>query len=186
MDLQLIFVVEANSKCKSDWFYIKDTIDRFYVYDQAHVRLTPVYMDGKGKYQKKEREISSLIKQYTNASKNNATRKSVVIYCFDCDNYDTKYEDRIFLDTAKKYCDSHGYEFVWFYEDIECVYLGRRVDKGQKKKEAESFRCRKGIENITIKKLLNVAYKANSSNLMVVLDKYLINHSMKGKMDSHT
>ena len=50
MGLQLIFVVETNKKCKSDWIYIKDTIDRFYQYDQAQVKFSPVYMDGKGKY----------------------------------------------------------------------------------------------------------------------------------------
>ena len=31
MGLQLIFVVETNKKCKSDWIYIKETIDRFFV-----------------------------------------------------------------------------------------------------------------------------------------------------------
>lgn len=30
MSLQLIFVVETNRKCKSDWIYIKETIDCFY------------------------------------------------------------------------------------------------------------------------------------------------------------
>lgn len=29
MSLQLIFVVETNKTCKSDWIYIKDTIDYF-------------------------------------------------------------------------------------------------------------------------------------------------------------
>ena len=36
MGLQLIFVVEANKKSKTDWIYIKETIDRFYKYDVAH------------------------------------------------------------------------------------------------------------------------------------------------------
>ena len=61
MGLQLIFVVETNKKCKSDWIYIKDTIDRFFQYNQAQVKLTPVYMDGKGNYKNKEKEISCLI-----------------------------------------------------------------------------------------------------------------------------
>lgn len=30
MSIQLIFVVEANKKSKSDWMYISDTIKRFY------------------------------------------------------------------------------------------------------------------------------------------------------------
>ena len=29
MSLQLIFFVETNKTCKSDWIYIKDTIDYF-------------------------------------------------------------------------------------------------------------------------------------------------------------
>lgn len=31
MGLQLIFCVETNKKCKSDYIYIKSTIDRFKV-----------------------------------------------------------------------------------------------------------------------------------------------------------
>ena len=50
MSLQLIFVVETNKTCKSDWIYIKDTIDYFFEYDRTAIKLTPVYMDGKGKY----------------------------------------------------------------------------------------------------------------------------------------
>lgn len=64
MGMQLIFVVETNKKCKSDWIYIKDTIEHFYQYDRAQVKFTPVYMDGKGKYKNKETEINSLISQY--------------------------------------------------------------------------------------------------------------------------
>ena len=60
MGLQLIFVVETNKKCKSDWIYIKDTIDRFFQYNQAQVKLTPVYMDGKGNYKNKETKMSNI------------------------------------------------------------------------------------------------------------------------------
>ena len=89
MGLQLIFVVETNKKCKSDWIYIKNTIDRFYKYDKAHIRLSPVYMDGKTNYLYKEKEVKNLIKQYKATASNNETK---VIYCFDCDEYDTKPE----------------------------------------------------------------------------------------------
>ena len=30
MGIQLIFVVETNKACNSDWIYIKDTIEYFY------------------------------------------------------------------------------------------------------------------------------------------------------------
>lgn len=64
MGVQLIFVVEANKSCKSDWIYIKSTIDYFYEYNRTGLKLSPVYMDGKGKYKQKEKEVKSLISQY--------------------------------------------------------------------------------------------------------------------------
>lgn len=172
-DLQMIFVVESNSTCKSDWIYIKDTIEQFYQYDRAHVKLSVIYMDGKGKYSNKEKVIASQIKTYQNAVKNGASRRSIVIYCFDCDEYDTNQEDLVFLDKAEQYCAHHAYDFVWFCKDVEQVYLGKRVDKGKKKKEAEAFRCRRIIESISENRLSVAKYRIGSSNIMKVLDKYL-------------
>ena len=56
MGLQLIFVVETNSKSKSDWIYIKDTVERFYQYDQYHVKFTPVYME-RGNIKEKRKKL---------------------------------------------------------------------------------------------------------------------------------
>ena len=164
-DIQIIFVVESNSTCKSDWIYIKDTIEQFYQYDRAHVKLSVIYMDGKGKYSNKEKAIASQIKTYQNAVKNGASRRSVVIYCFDCDEYDTNQEEQ--------YCAYHDYDFVWFCKDVEQVYLGKKVDKGKKKKEAEAFRCRRIIESISANQLSAEKYRIGTSNIMKVLDKYL-------------
>lgn len=80
MGVQLIFVVEANKSCKSDWIYIKSTIDYFYEYNRTGLKLSPVYMDGKGKYKQKEKEVKSLISQYSKASKGN---KSKVRFIYD-------------------------------------------------------------------------------------------------------
>lgn len=170
MGLQLIFVVETNKRCKSDWIYIKDTIDRFYQYDQANVKFSPVYMDGKGKYRKKKREISSLTSQYASTSNKN---QSKVLYCFDCDDYDIKQEDSEFLKSAQQYCKDQGYDFIWFCRDIECVYLGRKIDDGKKQKEAAIFKKKKMINNIDETTLLSVSYRENTSNIMNMLDKYL-------------
>ena len=134
MGLQLIFVVETDNKCKSDWIYIKDTIEYFYEYDRTDIKLSPVYMNGKGRYKNKEKEIQGLISQYRNKS-----NISKVLYCFDCDDYDKKPEDSNFLETAKKYCDYKGYEFVWFCKDIEHVYIGNQIDDSKKKKTAADF-----------------------------------------------
>lgn len=169
MGVQFIFVVETNKKCKSDWIYIKDTIDYFYKYERTQVKFSPVYMDGRGKYRKKEKEIKNLISQYQSTSKNNQSR---VIYCFDCDNYDTKQEDLEFLNIVRKYCVDNGYDFVWFCKDVEQVYIGKKVDDSQKGKEAAMFKAKKMITKVDAKKLLMKKYRLNTSNLMTVLEQY--------------
>ena len=78
MGLQLIFVVETNKKCNSDWIYIKDTIEHFYSYERTQIKFSVVYMEGKWKYDKKEKQINNLISQYKATSENN---RSKVIFC---------------------------------------------------------------------------------------------------------
>ena len=39
MGVQLIFVVETNKKCNSDWIYIKETIEHFYLYDRIKSQI---------------------------------------------------------------------------------------------------------------------------------------------------
>ncbi len=169
MGVQLIFVVETNKKCKSDWIYIKDTIDHFFEYDHAHVKLSPVYMDGKGRYIKAEKEVKKLISQYNNSAKG---RKTEAIYCFDCDEYDTKPEDEVFMKNTKKFCADRGYHYVWFCKDIERVFLGNKVPDAEKKKAAEIFKAKKKINDVTEHKLLCKDYKMNSSNILTVLDTF--------------
>lgn len=170
MGLQLIFVVETDLKCKSDWIYIKDTIEQFYQYNRTQVKFTPVYMAGKGKYIKKEKEISKLTSQYSAASKTNQSR---VIYCFDCDDYDSKPEDSKFLESARRYCNDRKADFVWFCKDIEQVYLGKRIDKSKKKNEAAHFKAQKGILHIRAEQLIHTKYKPGASNIMEILNQYL-------------
>lgn len=170
MGLQLIFVVETNKKCKSDWIYIKNTIDRFYKYDKAHIRLSPVYMDGKTNYLYKEKEVKNLIKQYKATASNNETK---VIYCFDCDEYDTKPEDLEFIKKTQKFCKNNRYEQVWFCKDIERVYLGKKVSDSQKKKEAEKFMAKKLIDGVPENNLISEKYGENLSNILKILDKYI-------------
>ena len=63
MGLQLIFAVETNKTCKSDWIYIKDTIDRFYKCSANRLKLSTIYMNGKTNYRIKEKEVQYMIKQ---------------------------------------------------------------------------------------------------------------------------
>ena len=75
------------------------------------------------------------------------------------------------MEKAKKYCDDHEAEFVWFCKDVEQVYIGKRVDDSQKKKEAASFKARKLIGKVDPKRLLENDYHICSSNIMSVLDR---------------
>lgn len=172
MGLQLIFAVETNKKCKSDWVYIKETIGKFYEYSQSQIKLSVVYMDGKGKYKNKsvQREIDKFIKQYNVTSKMN---QSKVIYCFDCDDYDVNQEDAEFIKNVEQYCRMEEADFVWFCKDVERVYLGEKIKDNQKQKKAVVFKTKKLINNINIKNLLVESYQSNTSNIMKILDKYL-------------
>ncbi|MCI7493142.1 MAG: hypothetical protein MSA91_10235 [Lachnobacterium sp.] len=170
MGMQLIIVVETNKKCNSDWIYIKDTIEHFYSIDNARTKLTPIYMDGKGKYRKKQREVEEYIKKYSKAADEN---ESHVIYCFDCDNYDINNEDSSFLDEVSRYCQDNDYNLVWFCKDIESVYLKKKVDAVDKKKTAANFKANRMIDNISINSLNSQKYKVGTSNIVDVLDRYL-------------
>ncbi|MGI5947625.1 MAG: hypothetical protein ACOX8K_09490 [Lachnospiraceae bacterium] len=63
MGVQLIFAVETNKNCNSDWIYIKDTIEHFYLYERTQVKLSVVYLDGKGNYNTKKKEIAAAFKE---------------------------------------------------------------------------------------------------------------------------
>ena len=170
MSLQLIFVVETNKTCKSDWIYIKDTIDYFFEYDRTAIKLTPVYMDGKGKYKNKEKEISKNIAAYKAGGKGRQTK---VIYCFDCDDYNTKQEDAFFLEKVRQYCAEQKYDFVWFCKDIERVYTGKKVNAVDKKKKSEEFKKKKQISEVKVDKLSAEEYQENTSNILRILEQYL-------------
>lgn len=170
MGVQIIFVVETNKNCKSDWMYIKDTINRFYDYDKAHVKLSTVYMGGRTKYERKEAEVKALINKYSKAAHNN---KSIVIYCFDCDEYDKNYDDQCFLESVQQFCEKHDYKCVWFCKDIERVYLGRKVSDKQKQQEAKAFKSKKLINDIDLDRLSETHYRDNTSNILTILDKFV-------------
>ncbi|MBQ0065071.1 MAG: hypothetical protein KBT48_04855 [Firmicutes bacterium] len=81
MGAQFIFVVEADEKCKSDWNYIKATIERFYTYDPAHVKLKPVYMAGKNNYRNKKKEVNTLMRKYKGNTEKNQSIQWIQEIC---------------------------------------------------------------------------------------------------------
>lgn len=172
MGLQLIICVETNKKTNSDYIYIKSVIERFFEIGNSNYKLSPVYMDGKGKYASNGvlKTISSLQKQYKAASKRNS---SIVIYCFDTDDYDCNREDAVFLEKARVFCDRADYKFVWFCKDVEQVFLGKRISDNKKKREAERFLAQNRIEHIRVDSLQSKAFQIGRSNLCDVLELFL-------------
>lgn len=171
MGLQLIFCVETNKKCKSDYIYINDTIEKFFAFDRAMIKLSFVFMDGKYKYANKSviKEINKLIKDFSVSNRKN---ESSVIYCFDCDDYDINQRDNDFLKVAESYCSENNYKFVWFCKDIERVFIGEKVSDKDKKKKAVQFRERKGVKLIKAESLCANKYGSNRSNILNVLSSF--------------
>ena len=66
MAQQLIFVLETNRKCNSDWLYIKEAIEHFYSIE--NVKLSPVYLDGKTKYTRKEKQFETWLPDFKKPS----------------------------------------------------------------------------------------------------------------------
>ncbi len=173
MGLQFIFVVEADKNSKTDFMYIDSAMRHFYPIGTSIYKISPVYMGGKGNYDSKTtiKDISKKQKEYSATSDKN---KSVVLYCFDCDKYDTDFQDQKFLETVENYCQINGYKFIWFCRDIEHVFLGKRISSGQKVDEANRFLKKSLIDSVDRNKLSATKYRDRYSNFCNVLDSYFV------------
>lgn len=167
MNLQLVLCVEANRKAKTDNIYIKQTISRFYNIGN-NVRLTFINMGGKSNF--KAPDVKRQVKQYCQDYKIGAT---VVLYCIDLDNYETDAEQVSLNKGVTEFAQRNNHEIIWFCRDIEEVYLGRRVDKSEKTKLALEFARKGNIQFVEADKLEHGKESKGTSNILVVLDKYL-------------
>lgn len=160
--MQLIFVVETSKESQSDYVYVSETIEKYY-HILGH-KLTPIFMSGKGNYNKKEDEIRKCVSKYKG--------DSVIFICYDIDNPNKptySLNQDIF-----NYAKDKGYELIWFYEDVELVYWKKEVSKSEKTKYSKKFLSQNKIDGI-LEKDLNQSKisQKNSSNILSVLDKYL-------------
>ena len=167
MAIQMIFCLETNKRANTDYIYIRETIDYLYQTNNQ-IKISPVYMCTKTKYKSKDvlREIEKKVKAFT-------IGQSKVFYCIDTDEYEISAEHENALQDIRKFCDEKGFEFIWFCHDVEEVFLGRKVHDSQKVQEAGAFRKRNGINEVSLKKLSEKAYRLCTSNIICVLDKYL-------------
>ena len=162
--MQLIFIVEANNDSQSDYLYISETVKKYY--NVLGHKLTPVYLEGKGNYNKKKKkeEINKNIAKYDGPTH--------VFMCYDIDNQNKPTYSLNPL--IEKYAEDNGYELIWFYEDIEQVYLGESVSNNVKTLKAKQFVAHKLIDGVQIISLNQTTKsRKKSSNILLILDKYL-------------
>ncbi len=164
MAFQIVLVVEADEVSKTDFIYINSVLNELYsIRERTDIKISPVYMRGKGNYKK----AATQIKKHQNAYKK--IGNTHVIYCFDTDKFESNPEDGRVLREEEKYCLNNGYDFVWFCHDIEEVFLGKSVSKSEKKDKSRQYIVRHGIEKVKINNLKSEVKVKGKSNLLVVL-----------------
>lgn len=167
MAVQIILCMETNKRAATDYVYIKDTINRFYALS-SKFRISPVYMNGKSKYNSKDikKSIQTLIKDFTIGI-------TKVVYCIDTDLFESESDHAREFKEISEYCVKNGFELIWFCHDVEEVYIGRKVSDKQKITEANDFRKKNKVESVQEEKLLCEQKKKSTSNILCVLDRYL-------------
>ncbi|MDD3348766.1 MAG: hypothetical protein RBR48_06230 [Bacilli bacterium] len=172
--MQIIIVCECKSKSKSDYHYIKATIDKNYDLRGKNIKLSPIYLEGKGDWNKKERRINYYRCKYK------STGETKVVFCLDYDDPKKTKNNIAKNKEIEKYCRQKDYELVWFNGNIEQVFLGRDIKKSEKVKEAEKFLSSRQIETLDMNKLSinKITLETKGSNLFVILNK-LIGHTKR-------
>ena len=169
MAMQIILVMEASERSRSDYIYISSILDLWYDFRlRSDIKITRIFMDGKGNFNKKKivNKIDRAIKEYKNGD-------SHVVYCFDTDKYDSNPDDLKVLQEEQKYCDENGYDFVWFCHDIEEVFLGASVSKSEKTDKAKEYIVNNGTDKLDKDDFKAETISKKRSNLIRVLEKYL-------------
>lgn len=109
MSRQILLCVETNSKARTDYQYINETIHRFYVNDPK-ISYKPIFLESKSMYAspKKQKEIGKYIKVYP--------EDTTVIYFIDLDDYDTNYETKKLFEDIKNIVKRMHMNWYFFAE----------------------------------------------------------------------
>lgn len=95
----------------------------------------------------------------------------------DTDFYELNQEHKRDFEEIFEYCKNNGDELIWFCHDVEEVFIGKKVSDTDKVKTAREFNKNNKISMINVNKLQQSERKAYTSNMIVVLDKYLMRKS---------
>ncbi|MBQ8141536.1 MAG: hypothetical protein IJ194_00040 [Bacilli bacterium] len=164
--MQLILVMECNSIAKTDYMYIKAFLDHFY--PDRTVKLSPIFLGGKAKYDKVEKKIEEQKKKY-HAGHNQKEKTNV---CFFLDTDFGKDGDRL-NSIIEKFCKEKQYYLVWFHRDVEEVFLQRQVSSEEKVKCSKAFLRKPSFNEKDLKKRVKIDFTNppfGISNIKKVMD----------------
>lgn len=167
MSKQFLFCVETTKQANTDYQYIRETILTHYIDSRENV-IRSVYMESKSRYNSKSvlKEIDRKTKAFPG--------ETHVIYFIDTDDYDISPEVQKDLTQIRSFCNSNGYDFVFFCKDVEDVFYGKRVPSTQKVRAVEQFKRNRMINTVDPVRLQCENYQAHHSNILNILDKYWI------------
>lgn len=164
--MQIIIVLETNSKDGSDSYYVKAILDRFYQV-RGGAKISYVYLNGKGNYDKINKKTKILINKYQGESK--------VLFFVDVDCPNINYDQKIMNKEIEKYCNNINCELVWFKRNIEEVLTGYLIND-DKCNRARNYLKNNEIDNLKEGCLSKIDYLNllnKESNVLTILDKYL-------------
>ncbi len=171
-----IFIVESDNKSKSDYLYISKYLHHFFNVGKQDV-IRPVFLGGKGNYRKrsKESEIKGFVEKFKSYKRDDD--RIVVFCCIDIDDISrtgSAHENRVYAKTIHDYCCDKNWEFVWFHETIEEVFVGKRVSDKDKYRTARSFAVERldSLKDCSFKHESYSGCVSGTSNLDIVLGKY--------------
>lgn len=123
MAIQMIFCLETNKRAGTDYIYIKEILN--FLYQKSNqIKISPIYMGTKTKYQSKDvlRQIAQKKKEYIHG-------ETKVIYCIDTDEFEKLPEQTNAFRDIRQFCEENKYELIWFCHDVEEVF-DRKEDFG--------------------------------------------------------
>ena len=165
----MIFLVETNKQCNSDWMYIKSTLDIYFPITQ-NIHYQPVYMNGKSKYNSAQCQtrVNALAKSYAK------TGDTVVFLCIDLDDWKNNTKDSEMNAKIENYCSQNGYHLIWFHKNIEHVFWKiEHVESKQKRTMANRFLTSNRCNHIKKEDLLSSNKSSEGkSNLLLAVSKY--------------
>ena len=158
--------VESKKKAKTDAIYVDKALKYFYNIG-SDVKILYVYLNGKGNYNRQ-----SVLKEIIRNKKQSSADKQVVVYVIDTDNLQ---DSNVVKENAAitNFCHNKNFDLVWMCENVEEVFLNKRVADKQKVSAAKCFGLKKGLDKASTSSLSATQITNKNSNLLLIFDQYL-------------